>query len=92
MTSNYITFKEYVKALDDDAMMNKPKLERILKDREEEEREMQKIQMQANVLNSAIGQVMEQESIDSTDKEIDNIANQGNSLAEQIGGETANVV
>lgn len=92
MTSKYITFKEYVKALDDDAMMNKPKLEKILKDREEEEREMQKIQMQANVLNSAIGQVMEQESIDSTNKEIDNIANQGNSLAEQIGGETANVV
>ena len=53
--------KEYVKALESDDNMPKTKLEKILKDREEENRKMMEIQMQENALNSAMQQAMELE-------------------------------
>ena len=82
LTGQYITFDEYVKSLDDDSMINKPKLEKILKDRKEQEQQMQEIQKEANVLSSALGQVMEEENQNITDNEINNIAQQGASIAQ----------
>lgn len=61
LAGGYINLKEYVKALESDDNMPKTKLEKILKDREEENRKMMEIQMQANALNSAMQQAMELE-------------------------------
>lgn len=85
LTSQFITFDEYVKSLDDDSMINKPKLEKLLKDRKEQEKQMFEMQKQANVINSAMGQVMEQESQNAIDNEIANIAGQGENIARQGG-------
>jgi hypothetical protein len=82
LTNQFITFEEWVKSLDDDSMINKPKLEKLLKDREEQEKQIQEIQMEANQLNSAMNQVMEEENQMATDNEIANIANQGESIAQ----------
>ena len=43
---------------------------------------MQEIQKEANVLSSALGQVMEEENQNITDNEINNIAQQGASIAQ----------
>ena len=88
LTAKLITFEEYVKALDDDSMINKPKLEKLLKDRKEEEKQMQQIQMQANAISSSLNQVMEEENQIATDNEIQNIAN----IGEQIAGGQAYAV
>lgn len=81
LTGGFITFDEYVKSLDDDSMINKPKLEKLLKDRKEQEQQIQKIQMEANQLNSAMEQVMEEEQQTAVDEEIQNIANIGEQMA-----------
>ena len=77
LMNQYITFDEYVKSLDDDSMINKPKLEKILKDRREQEQQMQEIQKEANAVGSAMEQVMEEENQTATDNEINNIAQAG---------------
>ena len=82
LAGKYITFEEYVKSLDDDAMINKPKLEKILKDRQEQEQKMQEIQMEANAIDSAMNQVMDEENQIMTDSEINNIAQQGETIAQ----------
>lgn len=56
--ANHITFKEYINLLDDDATMPKPKLEKLLKQRQEEEQQMYNMQKQANILNNAMQEVM----------------------------------
>lgn len=77
-----INFEEYVKSLDDDSMINKPKLEKLLKDRKEQQQQIFEMQQQANVINSAMGQVMEQENQNAVANEISNIANQGETIAQ----------
>lgn len=58
MTSQIITFKEYVNALSEDSVMPKPKLDKILRDREEEQTRLTQIQIQADKINSAMNQAM----------------------------------
>lgn len=82
LMNQMITFDEWVNTLDDDSMINKPKLEKLLKDRREKEQQMQEIQMEANAINSAMSQVMEEENQMSTDNELNNIASQGEALAQ----------
>lgn len=77
-----INFEEYVKSLDDDSMINKPKLEKMIKDRKEQQQQIFEMQQQANVINSAMGQVMEQENQNAVANEISNIANQGETIAQ----------
>lgn len=86
LTGGFITFDEYVNSLDDDSMINKPKLEKLLKDRKEKQQQIQDIQLQANELDGALGQVMEEEQQGAVDNEIANIASQGAAIAAQQGG------
>ena len=53
-----ITFEEYVNALYEDSVMPKPKLDKILKDREEMQARLTQMQMEADKLNSAMNQAM----------------------------------
>ena len=53
-----ITFEEYVNALSEDSVMPKPKLDKILKDREEMQARLTQMQMEADKLNSAMNQAM----------------------------------
>lgn len=75
MTSQIITFKEYVNALSEDSVMPKPKLDKILKDREEEQARLTQMQMEANQLNSAMNQVMAMQ--EQNGNEVEDIAMQG---------------
>jgi hypothetical protein len=84
LMNQLITFDEYVKSLDDDSMINKPKLEKILKDRREQEQQMQEIQKEANAVGSAMEQVMEEENQTATDNEINNIAQAGATIGGAI--------
>lgn len=58
MMNQLITFEEYVKALSEDSVMPKTKLEKILKDREEAKQQIQQMQMQANALQGAMQEAM----------------------------------
>ena len=57
--SGNITLEEYAKALPIDAVMDKTTLDNIIKDRQERNKKLTEIQMQANQLESAMNQVME---------------------------------
>lgn len=85
LMNQFITFDEWVKSLDDDSMINKPKLEKLLKDRAEQERQMQDIQMQGNTLKSTMDKLMEEENQNAVNDEIANIASQGDYVAQQGG-------
>ena len=80
LMNQFITFDEWVKSLDDDSMINKPKLEKLLKDRAEQERQMQEIQMKANSISSAMNQVMEEEKQTAVNNELDNIERQASEV------------
>ena len=82
LMNQLITFDEWVKSLDDDSMINKPKLEKLLKDRAEQERQMQEIQMKANSINSAMNQVMEEENQTAVNNELDNVEQQASEIAQ----------
>lgn len=75
MLKQLITFEEYVNALSEDSVMPKPKLEKILKDREENNRRMLEMEKQANQINGAMKQVMQMQSNNSN--EVEGIAQQG---------------
>lgn len=91
MTSQIITFKEYVNALSEDSVMPKTKLDKILRDREEEQTRLTEMQMEANQLNSAMNQVMAMQEQNSN--EVEDIAMQGanvNANAMNMMGGNAN--
>jgi hypothetical protein len=58
LVGNFITFEEYVKALDVDSDMPKSKLEKIINDRQEANERFTQMEMQANALKSGLDQVM----------------------------------
>ena len=78
LAGGYITLPEYVKALESDDNMPKTKLEKILKDREETNKKMMEIEMQANALNSAMNQAMEYESKKGVQNEMSQMSNDRN--------------
>ena len=57
--SGNITMEEYAKALPIDAVMDKTMIDNIIRDRQERNKKMTEIQMQANQLESAMNQAME---------------------------------
>lgn len=78
MLKQLITFEEYVKALSEDSVMPKPKLEKILKDREENNQRMLEMEKEANQINGAMKQIMQMQSNNSN--EVEGIAQQGESI------------
>lgn len=88
MLKQLITFEEYVKALSEDSVMPKPKLEKILKDREENRRRMQAMQMQVNTIQGAMEEAMIMQ--EQSGNQIQNIANQAqvtnDETMQMIGG------
>lgn len=78
MTSQIITFKEYVNALSEDSVMPKPKLDKILRDREEEQTRLTQIQIQADKINSAMNQAMAMQ--EQNGNMVNDIAMQGDNI------------
>lgn len=75
MLNGFITFEEYARALEDDDVMQKPKLENILRERDEKNEKLMQMQMEANQLSSAMNQVMSMQ--EQNGNEVENIAMQG---------------
>ena len=76
-TNDKITFEEYVDSLDPDSVMPKAKLEKIMRDRQEAQRQIDEIEQQAQEMKNRSQMQMFNRS------EIENIANQGNELINQ---------
>lgn len=86
--SDKITFEEYVKALPDGSSMPKDVLERIIKERKENQEKLTQLQIEADRMNSAMNQAMQMQSDDSNN--VEQIAMQGeqinNSSMDLLGG------
>lgn len=82
MTAQKITFEEYVEALPEDSVMPKYVLQNILKKRQEKQRMIDQMQIQAQAMQSKLQQAMMQQ--DNTMASIDNIQNQANTTQEQL--------
>lgn len=72
-----ITFEEYVKSLDSDSTMPKPKLEIIVEDRKEAQRQIASLEQQAAQLK------MQAQQQQANAMDIEGIANAGNQLINQ---------
>ncbi len=90
MTNNKITFEEYVEVLPEDSVMPKYDLQNLLKKRQEKQRIMDKMQLQAQAMQGQIEQAMRNQDNDMSS--IDNIENQANitqkELLNGLGGGT----
>ena len=79
LAGGYITFEEYIELLPEGSATRKDKLEELMKERKEKEAEMLEIQKQVNEYSSAMNQVMSMEA--NSQDEINNIAQQGEMIA-----------
>lgn len=70
-----ITFEEYVEALPEGSVMPKDVLQKIIEKRKENQEKLTQMQIQADQMNSALNQVMQQEA--NTNNAIEEIAGQG---------------
>ncbi len=77
-TQGLITLDEYVKALPDDSIAPKQKLEEILKHREEEQSKIQQIEKQAIAMQNKMNGYIQ------ANERINNIDNEGQQLIEQL--------
>lgn len=73
--SDKITFEEYVEALPEGSVMPKDVLQKIVEKRKENQEKLTQMQIEADRMNSAMNQVMQQES--NTNNDIEDIAGQG---------------
>jgi hypothetical protein len=73
--SDKITFEEYVEALPEGSVMPKDILQKIIEKRKENQEKLTQMQIEADRMNSALNQVMQQES--NTNSDIEDIAGQG---------------
>lgn len=93
MMQNKITFEEYVDALEQDSVMPKTKLEKILKKREENNRKIQQMQMEANKGQAMLEQQMLLDSKQEEDNQYNDMQseadNQYNDLINIVGGENS---
>ena len=78
MIQQLITFEEYVESLSEDSVMPKPKLEKILKKRKENQTRLTQMQIEADRLNSAMNQVMAMQ--EQNGNAVENIAMQGENI------------
>lgn len=84
--SDKITFEEYVEALPQGSVMPKNVLEKIIAKRKENQTKFTQMQIEADKLNSAMNQVMSMQQQDSDG--IENIAMQGEQIANNVGGKS----
>ena len=87
--SDKITFEEYVEALPEGSVMPKDVLQKIVEKRKEMQEKFTQMQIEADRMNSAMSQVMQQEA--NTSNDIENIAGQGEMVStnamNMIGGD-----
>ncbi len=88
--SDKITFEEYVEALPEGSVMPKDVLQKILEKRKENQEKLTQMQMQADQINSALNQVMQEET--NTSNDIETIANQGEMINSNMMGGSQNEV
>lgn len=90
MINEKITFEEYVEALEQDSVMPKGKLEKILKKREEKKQQIQQMELQANQQQAILEQQMIVDEKNETNKQYDNMQTQAieqyNNLVNTVGG------
>ncbi len=90
MTNGQIKFEEYVEALPEDSVMPKYVLQNILKKRQEKQRVIDEMQLQAQAMQGQLQQAMKNQDNDMSS--IDNIENQANmtqqELVNSLGGGT----
>lgn len=82
MTNEKITFEEYVEALPEDSVMPKYVLQNILKKRQEKQRMMDEMQLQAQKMQGQIQQAMRNQDNDMSS--IDDIENQANITQQEL--------
>lgn len=82
--SDKITFEEYVEALPEGSVMPKDVLQKILEKRKENQEKLTQMQIQADQMNSALNQVMQEET--NTSNDIETIANQGEMINSNMMG------
>lgn len=82
MTNEKITFEEYVEALPEDSVMPKYALQNILKKRQEKQRMMDEMQLQAQKMQGQIQQAMRNQYNDMSS--IDDIQNQANITQQEL--------
>lgn len=91
MLQKLITFEEYVDSLSEDSVMPKPKLEKILKRREENKQLIQQMELKTNQQQAMIEQQLildEKEQIENEYNNMESQANQVyNDLANTLGGQ-----
>lgn len=80
MMQKLITFEEYVDALSEDSVMPKPKLEKIMKDRQEKQKMIDQMEIQAEQMQSNLQQAIMQKQ----NEPFDDIQNQANAIQEQV--------
>lgn len=80
MMQKLITFEEYVDALSEDSVMPKPKLEKIMKDRQEKQKMIDQMEIQAEKMQSNLQQAIMQKE----NEPFDDIQNQANAIQEQV--------
>lgn len=90
MTGKYITFEEYVNALSEDSVMSKPKLEKILKERQEKQAKILEMEQQAQAMQNMIEQKMIVDEKMANDNEMNDMQSQANqtydNLVNAVGG------
>lgn len=78
MLNEKITFEEYVEALDEDSVMPKQKLEKILKTREENQEKMLEMQKQAQEKQAMLERQIIADEKQANNQEFDNMDSQAN--------------
>lgn len=82
MTAEKITFEEYVEALPEDSVMPKYVLQNILKKRQEKQKIIDQMQIQAQQMQAKLQKAMMQQ--DNTMSSIENIQNEANGMQQQL--------
>lgn len=94
MLQQKITFEEYVEALPLDSVMDKQKLQAILKKREEDKKQIQAIEQRANEQMQQIQQGLMQKQMEANqlNSDIDNIEQLGNNQIQNVLGGVENAM
>ncbi len=90
MVNEKITFEEYVEALEQDSVMPKQKLEKILKKREEKNRQILEMEKQAQAMQNRLEQQVIVDEKIANEEEMNNMQSQANqtydNLVNTVGG------
>lgn len=84
MVNEKITFEEYVEALDEDSVMPKHKLEKIIKKREEKQAQISEMEKQAQKMQSELEAQLIMDEQSSKDNELNNMQMQANQRYQEL--------